>query len=311
MSNSALPFKRLTGHQRPIYAMVYLPEDDTIITAGEDRWIAKWNIEQNEAEALAQATATVYSLCWIPEKRWLAIGQADGHCILLDIDQKKVLYHWQLHSGGIFALTYLPSSACLLTSGVDGMVQSILLPEGEIQWRTTLPFGKIRELVLHPLHQQLLVPCFSGHLVWLNPIHGEITNTVLVSELPLHTAWWNPTGTKVITAGRDGHLHVLDGLSGEKIHALPAHHYAIYRLVSHPSEPWLMSASRDASVKIWHTKPLRPLGKMSRKADQGHRHSINAMACSSNGHTVFTAGDDKTIGIWHVSSYISTLHDLV
>ena len=80
----------LTGHSGCVYAMDKGISEHTVFTGGSDMFIALWNLETLQAEKFAASLpASVYAICYIPEKKLLLAGTTTGSIHILDLEKKE------------------------------------------------------------------------------------------------------------------------------------------------------------------------------------------------------------------------------
>jgi WD40 repeat protein len=78
---------------------------------------------------------------------------------------------------------------------------------------------------------------------------------------------------------------------------IPAHNFAIYRLLSLKTDTLFASASRDKTIKLWDAE-FRPLMRINQEQFNGHTHSVNALYWNEELNLLVSAGDDRRILAW-------------
>ncbi len=68
----------------------------------------------------------------------------------------------------------------------------------------------------------------------------------------------NDTGTRVVTAGKDKEVHLLDGNTFENLHIFQGHTAAINFVAISPDARWAASTSDDYTTRIWIWNLKRP-----------------------------------------------------
>jgi phosphoinositide-3-kinase regulatory subunit 4 len=82
---------------------------------------------------------------------------------------------------------------------------------------------------------------------------------------------------------------------------LAEHRRAVTRLAAAPASPFLASASADGSVKVWDCRRLdRDVSFRSRLTYAAHGQRVEALAASSDGHTVASGCAAGAIHVWRV-----------
>ncbi len=99
----------------------------------------------------------------------------------------------------------------------------------------------------------------------------------------------------IISGGKDAYIRLWNVASGEMLKEIPAHNFAVYRLVSCGAN--LVSCSRDKSIKIWDQN-LNFIEKLDVKSG-GHSHSVNDLTQIDDKHFA-SCGDDRRIVVWEL-----------
>jgi WD40 repeat protein len=85
------------------------------------------------------------------------------------------------------------------------------------------------------------------------------------------------------------------------IQSIPAHLFSIYSIAFHPDLPYLATASRDKSIKIWDTETYSLKKTISiEKGYDSHRLSINKIIWEPIDNHLISVSDDKLMKIWRV-----------
>ncbi|XP_069166628.1 striatin-3 isoform X2 [Procambarus clarkii] len=91
-------------------------------------------------------------------------------------------------------------------------------------------------------------------------------------------------------------------------YTLRSHFDGVRALCFHPQEPTLITASEDATLKLWNLQKTVP-AKKSASLDvepvytfRGHLGSVLCLAMNSDGEKCYSGGIDGTIRIWNIPS---------
>ena len=103
-----------------------------------------------------------------------------------------------------------------------------------------------------------------------------------------NTAVFDPSGTKVLTAGFNGVGGLYDAGTGERIHAFIGHRARIRSVAFNYNGSQAATASFDSTARIWDVGSGRLLHTLT-----GHTNDVRAVAFSPNGRYVVTAGADE------------------
>ena len=108
---------------------------------------------------------------------------------------------------------------------------------------------------------------------------------------------------QLVSGGRDARLCFWD-LESDPIllkREIPAHLFTINHAVFCPGPTgWLVTASRDRTLKIWDPASGALLKVVDTLRNGGHIRSVNRLLTLPGGHLV-SAGDDRQGIVWRVS----------
>ena len=290
---------QLVGHSGAIYCLEHY-KDNRFFSAGFDNVIVEWDLNNMDtAKAIAKLKSKAISILYLSKKNWLVVGQSTGGVHIIDLSTKKEIHLLQAHEDMVFALCYNEESDMLYVGAADGKLSQWHLSTMTSVNVKSFNYGKIREI---KLSKGLLHVGFGdGSIVIMTVQLSELlkiqehmndfsVNTILVES------------DKILSGSRDGHLNIVnvEMLSYEMIDRIPAHNYAIYKIVKSPNGLYYATASRDKSIKIWDAQNLRVIKKIDFKSDKGHIASVNDIIWFDN--YIVSTGDDKSIMVWELLS---------
>ena len=287
----------LTGHNGAIYCLAHY-KGNRFFSAGYDNMIVEWDIDNPEqANSIAKLPSKAISLLYIEEKNWLVVGQTTGGVHIIDLTIKREINLLQAHTDMIFALCYNPSNNNLYVGGGDGAVSVWDLDSMTALKIKKISEGKVREIKLY--NDLLFIGLTEGSVLVssleLNKIdevkeHLEnfSVNTIFVDE------------ERILSGSRDGHLNELtvNGSTYQLKNRIPAHNYAIYKIVKAPNEMYFATASRDKSIKIWDANNLKFIFKIDFMSHKSHIASVNDLIWFDK--YLISASDDRSIIVWNI-----------
>lgn len=103
----------------------------------------------------------------------------------------------------------------------------------------------------------------------------------------------DPAGTRLVSAGEDRKIRLLDIKSGKVLLTLSGHLAAVSGIAFSADGKRLISASRDSEVRSWDAAT----GKLSQRL-LAHEQPIRAVASSPDGRFLASAGEETRIMIW-------------
>lgn len=287
----------LSAHSAALYALAPGRSGNTLFSAGADKVVAEWDLASQKTNAFAIRTEhTVYSL--LRHENALFIGTIAGGIHKIDLAERSETNHLKLHTSGVFHLA--KSDEHLIAAGGDGMVSVWDLTSLELLWK--LPFGeaKIRRVALDKDESLLAVAAGDGNVSILETKgFREISRWKAHAE-SANTARFLPNGN-LVTGGKDAYLRIWNRMDGwTMLKEIPAHNFALYETLLSPDHKWIVTVSRDKTIKIWDAEHIDEPVRIDRKGNGGHLNSVNAACWLQEENVLATCGDDRTIMLWKV-----------
>jgi WD40 repeat protein len=128
---------------------------------------------------------------------------------------------------------------------------------------------------------------------------------VLDGESAIYHVAFSPDGKTIVTAGREGAVHLWNANNGQLLHTLAGHTDRVLHVAFSPDGQRVITASRDNIVCLWQVKSGQIFHSLA-----GHTGPVYHAAFSPDGQRVITASRDNTARLWQVKSG-QVLHTLV
>jgi WD40 repeat protein len=269
------------GHKGPVYAF------DGVYSGGSDAYLVQWDLETGEGLALAKAPDAIFGLC-----------ATDSGVFLSTLGGS--LFHF-IHGEPIRLLLKLdcPIYKLVYSHGILSAIDQhgrYWESENFQDWNhTQVHAGSLRGMI--GSEGQLILSGAQGQIferkdgTWVK--HADESNETIYSLVK--------SGETLITAGKDAQIRAWEKEQDawNVKQSVPAHMNAIYALSLSHDGRFLLSASRDHSVKIWDAQTLELLKVMdATKSKEAHSRSVNHAQWLDDSRFI-TAGDDGQIKLWH------------
>ncbi len=241
-----------------------------------------------------------------PSQNELWIGLSNGDIHVVNLDSRKEIRFFKQHQSAVFSLFFSERKQQIYSADASGNLA--VWDAGDHSLLVYLPFdcGKIRDVAISPTKDHLALACQDGMI--------RVLDTDNFNELLYWEAHENGVGSLafhpvhdhiLLSGGKDALLKTWDYPKMKRLNVIPAHNFMIYDLLFMGDNKYLVTGSRDKSVKIWDAETQIPLLKLDTQA-RGHRHSVNALAKVSE--TAFiSASDDKRLILWKTGESIHAL----
>ncbi|AQG81803.1 WD40 repeat domain-containing protein [Spirosoma montaniterrae] len=109
----------------------------------------------------------------------------------------------------------------------------------------------------------------------------------------------NPVERDLAVGYSDNSIRIFDLASYELKHVIPAHANSVFTLAYSPHFRFLLSAGRDAHLKIWDVEQQYAL----HQDVVAHLFAINHLAFNPDGTLFATASMDKSVKIWDAETF--------
>jgi WD40 repeat protein len=130
------------------------------------------------------------------------------------------------------------------------------------------------------------------HIIGLNPL--KMVDKIRVSEKSARTVAINTASNEMAIGTSDNTIKVLDLDDYSLKYTLHDHENSVFTLCYSPDQQLLLSAGRDAHIKIWDVKS----GYLLLNDIVAHMYAINNIAFSPDGKHFVTCSMDKSIKVW-------------
>jgi len=293
--------KEYYEHQAAVYALEQGPTPETFFSAGSDRKVILWNVTTDEHKVIAQIPAMIVSLCYLSEQNILLVGQTGGGIHVLDLAQKKEIKLLAAHKAYVFDMKYNADKKQFYVASGDGSISIWNAENFELICQIKFTKEKIRQLAYSNNRSELAVGCGDGliHLIDIDTFQKKQT---LTHDSGVNSLVYINNDHHLLVGLKEAYLVEWDLMMYQKVNEFPAHNWAIYNLQQFPNTPYVISASRDKTIKVWDVDTLKPLQRIQFPKSKGHTHSVNALLPLSINKYLISTGDDRRVKVWKVNN---------
>ncbi|MET9897063.1 trypsin-like peptidase domain-containing protein [Streptomyces sp. NPDC006446] len=294
-SAAALPVhRRLSGHTDEVYAVAFSRDGNTLFTGGADGTVRLWDpVTGSTRTTLKEHTGQVTSVAFSRDGHTLATGSADGTVRLRDPVTGSTRTTLEgLQAEGVYAVAFSPDGRTLATGCADGRVR--LWDPVTGRTRTTLEGHKaeVNTVAFSPDGRTLATGSADRTVRLWDPASGKSRVTLEEHTQPVTSVVFSPDGHTLATAdGMDARLR--DAVTGKSrdTYLGPA------LVMSFSQDSRTFATASEHTVQLWDAATSSPRATLD-----GHANEVLALAFSRDGHTLATAGRDKTARLWNVTT---------
>jgi hypothetical protein len=305
-----------------INAMTFTPDDKQLVIGGHHE-LTVWDIETGKlVKRIRTRAERAYALAFAPDGKLVMAGGrpgqegdvrvfdlnappaqvVDGVAMLNGVDDPKVMLKQLVDTeDSMLCLAISPDGRRLAASGCDRIVRVWDISQGVVQARL--------EQTIENHADWVFALAFSGDGKLLASAGRDKTAKVWDLEskesiltfpdhqAPVYGVTLSADGKLGTSAGADRNLRRWNAVNQAKqVKAIGGHGDEIFRLVAHPKQPLLVTASADKTVRLWDANSGNNL-----KTLQGLNDHVYAAAISANGQLVAGGGYDGEVRVWNVA----------
>lgn len=291
---------QLTGHNGAIFTLATERDNQHIISGAGDGWVVRWNLDAPETgRLLAKVDTNIFSLCYLPERHQLVVGNMNGGVHWVDIQQPERTKNIAHHKKGVYDIRQMGDF--IFTAGGEGLLTKWSIEEARTLESLQLTNQNLRSLDYSSNRKELAIGSSDNHIYLLHAETLEIKANIPAHENSVFTVRYSPDGRYLLSGGRDAHLKIWDLDTLQPVSSQPAHWFTINHIVFHPNGQLFATASRDKTIKIWDAETFQLLKVIDTFKYRCHINSVNRLLWTTHNNYLVSASDDRTMIIWEIN----------
>ena len=290
----------LRGHKDCVYTLAPASQPDTFFSAGGDGMVVQWNLSEGETgKMMAKVPASVYAMCYNPEREHLLVGQNYDGIHVIDLATQAAVGSLNMTQSPIFDIQVVGDKIWIATG--NGLVTVLNYQNLTIAKRIQAAPESARSLAVHPQQSEVAVGYSDHHVRIFDTQTYQTKQVIPTHKNSVFTVQYTPDGRYLVSGSRDAHLKVWDVEKNyELTESIVAHMYAINHVAFRPDGQYFVTGSMDKSVKVWDAETFRLLKVIDRARHAGHGTSVNRLLWL-NDTTVVSASDDRSVSVWNLT----------
>ncbi|GAB2265621.1 WD repeat-containing protein 26 [Dionaea muscipula] len=271
----------LVGHQKPVSIVSWSPDDNQLLTCGQEEAIRRWDVHSGECLHVYEKPGVGLISCgWFPDGKGVLSGVTDKSICLWDLDGKE-LECWKgqrtlkisdmaITSDGKRIVSICRENAILLLDREARLEKQI----EEDQVITSFSLSKDnRFLLVNLINQEIHLWSIEGDLKVVSKYKGHKRTRFII-----RSCFGGSDQAFIASGSEDSQVYIWHRSTGELLVALPGHSGAVNCVSWNPANPHMLaSASDDRTIRIWG---LDSIGSKSRNVHASRNGCSNG---SSNG----------------------------
>lgn len=158
---------------------------------------------------------------------------------------------------------------------------------------------RVKGIDFHPTEPWILTTLYSGHVYIWSYESQAIVKTFELTDVPVRAGRFIARKNWICCGSDDFQLRVYNYNTSEKVTSFEAHPDYIRAIVVHPTQPFVLTASDDMTIKLWDWDKQWKCVQVF----EGHSHYVMGLAINpKDSNTFASACLDRTVKIWSLGS---------
>jgi len=297
------------GISLPAYqnsGLAFSRDGELIATGATDGTIRQWFVPREVSDSVRLGnshTGNVNDLAFSYDKKLLASASSDGTVRLWSMDPPRMptLVNILAPSPArelVFAVTFTPASAFLITSGSGPGVHLYRLPHDRARSSPGVlgtHRGWVWALAMSPNGDTLASASRDSHIYLWSIQSGTKLATLEGHTNMIFSVNFSPDGQLLISGSGDQTVRLWSVPSHRISHIYKGHTGYVRHVAFSPDGETIASASNDRTVRLWSVQDCESLYIF-----QGHTRQVTRVAFSPDGYLLASGSVDKTLRFWSV-----------
>lgn len=242
-------------------------------------------------------TDAVYSLEKGPSASEFFSSGGDGRVVRWNVEEPDKAKLVAKVDSSIYAMRYIPELDTLVVAqnheGIHVIQCSTKKILGSLKLAATAFFS------IEFYKGFLYVACGDGSLLKVNLQKLVVEKVKQLSDASVRSLAIHPVEERMVCGTSDNNIYVVDLKNFTIINQLQGHTNSVFSTTFSPNGRYLLSAGRDAHLKVWDVTKNWQL----QEDIIAHMYAINAIAYHANGKFFVTGSMDKSIKLWDAQTF--------
>ncbi|MCI4626281.1 MAG: WD40 repeat domain-containing protein, partial [Candidatus Magnetoovum sp. WYHC-5] len=293
---NAWELQYLKKHTAAVTAVALSADGSMALSGGADKAIYLWDMETGQLVREFKGHGSAIKCIKFSLDDQYVFSCDDSSIIYMwDVKEGSLVYEFYGHTAAVSFLDISPDGEFLLTASFDETIRL-----WEIKTRETIKIykghnNKVTAALFSP-DMEFIVSCGYDETVRLWVLHDTSPiNSYRVPDNPLWCISLPAHKSYVMAGGMYGGNIVLWNLHGKTQRTLRGHTDWINALCITMDGQFVLSASKDGTVRLWHVDSARCL-----RVFNLHSGAINSLSISAEARVFLAAMEDGTVRSWYL-----------
>lgn len=255
------------------------------------------NIEVNKLNTLTGHKDCVYALCGAMSQDGFFSSGADGQVIAWNLQDLSAARLLAKIPSSVYAMSVIAERNCLI---IGQNFEGIHLVD--IKTKSQLGSLKLNKAAIFDIKvfkNLLLVACGDGTLYAIDHEKLIILKEIKCSDKSARTIEINPVERQFAVGYSDHKIRIFSLEDYQFVQEVAGHSNSVFTMRYSPDYRWLLSAGRDALLKVWDVEA----GYTEKESIAAHMYTINHIDYNPSGENFVTCSMDKSIKVWDATTF--------
>lgn len=272
-------------------AFAAAPTGSRILVCMEDGSVRIVDAKTHQTvKTLAKHPQPAYAAAWSEDGLYVATGDESARIFIESPISGSLIRQYRTHTKGIQKLSFNSTRQYLVSTGKDDQINIYDLTNSssrearKILGKGANFYGATCSPTLpYTVSTGILGP--GGRDYDLNT-GKQIGFLVTQDDEGVFDVGYNPAGTRLVTANKNGDADVFDASSLKKLGALKGHQDFVMYTAFSPNGNLIATGSSDRTVRVWNSRSLKEVAELS------NENTVGSPVCfTADGNTLATVSD--------------------
>lgn len=303
--------KSFIAHEGWVSAIALSPDDQYLVTGGNDRQIRLWHTQTGECLGHCLSPSPISALAFSPDGKTLASGTYAHRIHLWSVAEKSLIQTLEGHQGAIQTLLFVTDphnlDRCLVSGSYDQTLRFWDLEAGESEILVGHD-GRVQCLALHSAQWRLISGGEDGRITsWKLP-DGELIDSLdrgdrgIMPGKAVEALTMDGEGHYLAAGYSDGSLRLWQLEDQRLLYTLEAHTGPVAAVVITPDRQILLSGGADGRLKLWQFPTGTALGNLAEPVD-----SVLNLVLSRDGEFLVSSHPAGRVQFWKHQEHVEDM----
>ncbi|XP_010456450.2 PREDICTED: WD repeat-containing protein 26-like [Camelina sativa] len=275
----------LVGHQKPVIAILWSPDDRQVLTCGAEEVIRRWDVDSGDcAQMYEKGGISPISCGWYPDGQGIIAGMTDRSICMWDLDGREIECWKGQRTQKVSDIAMTDDGKWLVSVCKDSVISLFdreatverLIEEEDMITSFSLSNDN-KYLLVNLLNQEIRLWNIEGDPKIVSRYKGHRRSRFII-----RSCFGGYKQAFIASGSEDSQVYIWHRSTGKLITELPGHAGAVNCVSWSPTNlHMLASASDDGTIRIWG---LDKINQQNQKKKQVQGSNSNGVIHRCNGN---------------------------